>query len=87
VAHFAPELWLTFAEIISTPCLTMRWNTERPVTLQKNGGASILVGNNIERIKEEYYNNISKQRVPFRPDKWDGITAERCLKAILSYKE
>ncbi len=69
--------------ILGTPCLTMRWNTERPITLREHGGASILVGNNIERIREEYYNTLSKPRVPYRPDKWDGHTAERCLETIL----
>lgn len=33
--------------ILGTPCLTLRWNTERPVRLRENGGASVLVGNNI----------------------------------------
>ena len=69
--------------ILGTPCLTMRWNTERPITLREHGGASILVGNNIERIRKEYYDTLSKPRKPYRPDKWDGHTAERCLEAML----
>ncbi len=40
--------------VLGTPCLTLRWNTERPVTLKEHGGASVLVGNNIERIRDEY---------------------------------
>lgn len=40
--------------VLGTPCLTLRWNTERPVTLKEHGGASVLVGNNINRIREEY---------------------------------
>lgn len=71
--------------ILGTPCLTLRWNTERPVTLQEHGGASVLVGNNVERIREEYRIAISKPRVPLRPPLWDGHTAERCLKAILEF--
>lgn len=71
--------------IIGTPCLTMRWNTERPITLLENGGASVLVGNNIERIKEEYQKTLYKPRTPLRPELWDGKTAERCLDAILHY--
>jgi len=69
--------------VLGTPCLTMRWNTERPVTLRENGGASVLVGNNIERIREEYRRTISLERKPSRPELWDGKTAERCLQAIL----
>jgi UDP-N-acetylglucosamine 2-epimerase (non-hydrolysing) len=69
--------------VLGTPCLTLRNNTERPVTLQENGGASILVGNNIERIRQELPKVLNKLRTPYRPPLWDGKTAERCLKAIL----
>jgi len=73
--------------VLGTPCLTLRWNTERPVTLREHGGASVLVGNNIERIRKEYYAAIEKPRNPVRPELWDGHTAERCLGAILQYQE
>ncbi len=69
--------------VLGTPCLTMRWNTERPITLWEHGGASVLVGNNVERIREEYQNALVKPRKPVSPELWDGKTAERCLKAIL----
>jgi UDP-N-acetylglucosamine 2-epimerase (non-hydrolysing) len=71
--------------ILGTPCLTLRWNTERPVTLKEYGGASVLVGNNIERITKEYLEAMKSVRKPFRPELWDGNTAERCLGAILDY--
>ena len=61
----------------------MRWNTERPITLRKNGGASVLVGNNISRIREEYKKNLKLNRTPDRPKLWDGKTAKRILEAIL----
>jgi UDP-N-acetylglucosamine 2-epimerase (non-hydrolysing) len=72
--------------ILGTPCLTLRCNTERPVTLIENGGASVLVGNDIELIRKEFANAMAKQRNPTRPELWDGHAAERCLKAILEYK-
>jgi len=71
--------------VLGTPCLTLRWNTERPVTLQEHGGASVLVGNNIEKIRTEYFETLKKRRNPFRPELWDGHTAERCLKEILEH--
>jgi len=40
--------------VLGTPCLTLRWNTERPVTLREHGGVSVLTGNNIDRIRREY---------------------------------
>lgn len=73
--------------VLGTPCLTMRWNTERPITLREHGGASVLVGYNIERIREEFNQTLSQPRKPERPELWDGHTAERCLKAIIDYKE
>jgi UDP-N-acetylglucosamine 2-epimerase (non-hydrolysing) len=69
--------------VLGTPCLTLRWNTERPITLWEHGGASVLVGNNVERIREEYHNALQKPRKPVRPELWDGHTAERCLEAII----
>jgi UDP-N-acetylglucosamine 2-epimerase (non-hydrolysing) len=73
--------------ILGTPCLTLRWNTERPITLRVNGGVSELVGDNIERIRSEYRIALNRLRTPVRPVLWDGHTAERCLEAILNYKE
>lgn len=72
--------------ILGTPCLTLRWNTERPITLKEHGGVSVLVGNNIARISIEYDIALKAGRIPFRPELWDGHTAERCLQEILDYK-
>lgn len=71
--------------VLGTPCLTMRWNTERPVTLREYGGASVLVGNNIDRIRKEFFNTLKESRKPERPALWDGKTAVRCLEEILKY--
>ena len=70
--------------VLGTPCLTLRWNTERPITLKEYGGASVLVGNNIERIRKEYLIALSLKRQPEIPPLWDGKTADRCLQAILN---
>jgi UDP-N-acetylglucosamine 2-epimerase (non-hydrolysing) len=72
--------------VLGTPCLTLRWNTERPITLREHGGASVLVGNNIKLIRKEYHVAMNKLRNPVSPELWDGHTAERCLKAILEFK-
>lgn len=73
--------------VLGTPCLTLRWNTERPVTLREHGGASVLVGNSVDRIREEYQNTLQMTRRPERPELWDGHTATRCLEAILGFGE
>ena len=71
--------------ILGTPCITLRWNTERPVTLREHGGASVLVGNDIAKIKAEYENILSQKRNPVRPELWDGQTAERIVNNIVNY--
>jgi UDP-N-acetylglucosamine 2-epimerase (non-hydrolysing) len=70
--------------VLGTPCLTLRRNTERPITLCENGGVSVLVGNDIDLIRKEYNIAISQERKPNRPELWDGKTAERCLQEILN---
>lgn len=70
--------------VLGTPCLTLRWNTERPITLREHGGASVLVGNNVKRIRKEYQTTLKQERKPQRPELWDGHTAERVLEAITS---
>ncbi len=71
--------------VLGTPCLTMRWNTERPVTLREHGGVSVLVGNDMKRIKKEFYKAILEPRKSVIPELWDGRTSERCLEAIIDY--
>jgi len=70
--------------VLGTPCLTLRWNTERPITLKEHGGASVLVGNNIERIREEYQKTLTFVRTPVNPELWDGRTAERIITEIIN---
>lgn len=70
--------------ILGTPCLTLRWNTERPVTLREHGGASVLVGNNVERIRKEFTNTLINEGMPARPELWDGHTAERIVSLFVN---
>ncbi len=72
--------------VLGTPCLTLRWNTERPITLREHGGASTLVGNSVERMREEYKKVSNSERKPQSPKLWDGHAAERSLMAILDFK-
>lgn len=71
--------------VLGTPCLTLRWNTERPITLKEFGGASVLVGNNIDRIRNEYNTAMANECKPTYPPLWDGHTGKRCLESIISY--
>ncbi len=64
--------------ILGVPCITLRENTERPVTLEE--GSNVLVGSDPERIIEEFnrvFRGESKiQRVP---KYWDGNAAKRIV--------
>ena len=66
---------------LGVPCLTMRDNTERPVTITE--GTNALVGSDPERIvaasREVLEGGGRRGRVP---DLWDGCSAER-LCAVL----
>ena len=71
--------------VLGTPFLTLRWNTERPVTLTQFGGAGYLVGNNVENINTEFQHIMTQKKTPIRPELWDGKTANRCLDTIVSF--
>jgi len=73
--------------VLGIPCLTLRTSTERPITLRENGGASVLVGEDIEKLSFEYKDQRRKTTHSVTPELWDGKTAERCLEAILQYKD
>jgi UDP-N-acetylglucosamine 2-epimerase (non-hydrolysing) len=65
------------------PCLTVRENTERPVTVDV--GTNTLVGRDMVRLKQEFekiLNGHGKQgQIPYL---WDGSAAERITEVIIS---
>jgi UDP-N-acetylglucosamine 2-epimerase (non-hydrolysing) len=70
---------------LGIPCLTLRENTERPITIEM--GTNILVGTNPEKIKQtafEVLANNTKTDAKI-PPLWDGKTAERICNALIAY--
>lgn len=66
----------TFLQI---PCLTLRENTERPITITQ--GTNQLCGpeNLVEMVDSVFSGNFKKCRIP---NLWDGKTAERITRLI-----
>jgi UDP-N-acetylglucosamine 2-epimerase (non-hydrolysing) len=68
---------------LGIPCLTLRENTERPVTVES--GTNRIVGTDTERIIREAEAALERTRTdePTRvPPLWDGHAAERILDAL-----
>ena len=66
---------------LGTPCLTLRENTERPITLR--WGTNTLAGTNPERIEREARRLLRGHSIRRRrPPLWDGRSAERLLKVF-----
>jgi UDP-N-acetylglucosamine 2-epimerase (non-hydrolysing) len=68
---------------LKVPCLTLRDNTERPVTVER--GTSRLVGNNPEKVRLGL-EDVLQGRWPEGEDipLWDGKTGDRIVEILLS---
>lgn len=66
---------------LGVPCLTVRDNTERPITV--NIGTNILVGRDPKRIRAEVEQIVSGTRKKGKiPPLWDGLAGERIARII-----
>jgi UDP-N-acetylglucosamine 2-epimerase (non-hydrolysing) len=70
--------------VLNIPCLTLRENTERPVTIDR--GTNILVGKDRDVIVKEAMKIIDGKRKQGQiPEFWDGKTAQRICKIVFNY--
>lgn len=61
---------------LGIPCLTMRENTERPITVEQ--GTNTMVGRDIEAIRRQTAETLAGRGKSGRvPELWDGRAAER----------
>ncbi len=68
---------------LGIPCITMRENTERPVTVEK--GTNIIVGSDTNRIVSETEKILQgKGKKGEIPELWDGKAAARIVDIIYS---
>lgn len=69
--------------ILGVPCLTIRENTERPVTITE--GTNVLVGTNPDKIKTYAADILINDKKAGRiPALWDGNAAERIVRILTS---
>lgn len=68
--------------ILRIPCLTLRENTERPVTITQ--GSNMLLGTDREKILKEVMSVLSgKSRNSAIPEFWDGQAAVRIVLILI----
>jgi len=68
--------------VLGVPCITMRANTERPITCDE--GSNVLVGNAPAAIGQAVQDVLVAEAGSWRvPEKWDGHAAQRVVQALL----
>jgi len=69
--------------VLGVPCITMRHNTERPITCDI--GTNVIVGNSGEKILAAARDILSSRgAIGSIPAKWDGKSAERIVEWLVN---
>jgi UDP-N-acetylglucosamine 2-epimerase (non-hydrolysing) len=72
------------ATFLGVPCLTLRENTERPITVSI--GTNLLIGSDYVRLEQEVDGILAgKAKKGQIPHLWDGQAAERIADALAQY--
>ena len=67
---------------LGVPCVTVRENTERPVTIER--GTNLLAGVSPRGIRDGIRQQIESPRKWESPEYWDGHSAARIVEAIVA---
>ena len=65
---------------LGVPCVTVRENTERPVTV--TCGTNVIAGTKKESVQKAVANQMKGRSATFIPDKWDGKAAVRIVQTV-----
>jgi UDP-N-acetylglucosamine 2-epimerase (non-hydrolysing) len=66
---------------LGVPCVTVRENTERPVTVTK--GTNMIAGTNSNKIRKTIQSQLQERKIGAVPEKWDGHAAERIIDTLV----
>ena len=69
--------------VLGVPCVTLRHNTERPVTVEE--GTNIIAGTDPDRIRAAVLQSLHGSRAPRVPAYWDGHAGERIADDLLRW--
>jgi UDP-N-acetylglucosamine 2-epimerase (non-hydrolysing) len=61
---------------LGIPCLTLRENTERPITISQGTNRLVRADSLVAELEQALANGVAAKR---RPELWDGNTAARCV--------
>ncbi|MGP0020236.1 MAG: non-hydrolyzing UDP-N-acetylglucosamine 2-epimerase [Candidatus Sulfotelmatobacter sp.] len=67
---------------LRVPCVTVRDNTERPVTVTH--GTNVIAGTKPENIRPAVSDQLRRQKPSSIPEKWDGRAAERIVAMMVA---
>ncbi|MGB8225644.1 MAG: UDP-N-acetylglucosamine 2-epimerase (non-hydrolyzing) [Sedimentisphaerales bacterium] len=67
--------------VLGIPCLTVRENTERPITITE--GTNMLVGTDTDKILRGFRESLHRVKKKSRPHLWDGKASERIIQVLL----
>jgi UDP-N-acetylglucosamine 2-epimerase (non-hydrolysing) len=65
---------------LQVPCVTVRENTERPVTVTH--GTNVIAGTDAKDIQKAVADQLNRNKRSSIPEKWDGHAAERIVAII-----
>lgn len=72
--------------VLGVPCITMRHNTERPITIEV--GTNVIVGNSPDKILTAANHVLNGGGTEGAvPEKWDGRAAERIVDHLIAIQQ
>jgi UDP-N-acetylglucosamine 2-epimerase (non-hydrolysing) len=73
------------ATVLGIPCVTLRYNTERPATLTH--GTNVLAGTRKADIIQHALSKLCEPVQPKQPEFWDGKAGQRIVKILSEYSD